>query len=159
MADWPPLYVDPEAVDPAHLDLERAVVGLLLAGDDPVLEILRAQHAGARAIRRMFSGVGFVTDFALPPDVPAAIEAKSLFFLSDVGADLNGRAEAAGFHIQVKNGRLKLLEGFAYAEMWPSSLQSFTTRYRYPPSLLAKYPEAGGNVRAMEFVGAQWRKS
>jgi hypothetical protein len=143
--------------DDTHLALEKAVMDLLLAGDDPVLEVLRQQYQFATATKRMFSGVGFLTDFQIPADMKRIeIEGvKSLFFLSDVGADFNGRSGMAGFHAQVKSGKLKVLEGFAYDEPWPM-LMSFDVYYKYPPAVAAQAPDRPADERVMDYVQSLW---
>ena len=158
MTDWPPLYLNQSQVDDTHVALEQTVMELLLSGGDPVLEALHDQYRLSRVARRMFSGVGFVTDFMVPGDVPS-INAKSLFFLSDVRADLNGVPEAAGFHAQIKNGRLKLLEGFTFADPWPTPLAEFKVYYNYPPAVAQKNPNRAPDERLMDFVRQQWQKS
>ena len=157
MPEWPPMFVDESHVDAGHVSLEREVMDLLLAGDDPVLSGLREQLQQCRVAKRMFSGVGFVTDFALPTEV-SPIDAKSLFFLSDVRADLNGQRAAAGFHCQVKGGRLKLLEGFSFNDQWPSTLMDFKAYYHYPASVAAKAPDQLGGTRNLDYVRSQWTK-
>ncbi len=126
---------------------------MLLAGDDPVLKTLRAQFAQATIKKRMFSGVGFVTDFAVPQDAELA-QANALFFLADVTADLNG-AIGAGFHIQVKGGRLKLLEGFTYDDLWPP-LMTYKISYKYPPAVITAYPEWTPETRLLDYIRTLW---
>ena len=152
------MNLDEQNVDERHIELENAVIGKLLDGDDPVLQGLRQQFELSRVAKRMFSGFGFITDFIVPQDVPP-VEAKSLFFLSDVVADLNGQDEAAGFHIQVKNGRMKLLEGFTYNDPWPMQLISFDVGYKYPAALAAAHPNRARNERLSDWVRGQWQKS
>jgi len=152
------MNLNEENVDERHIELENAVIGKLLDGDDPVLEALRQQFELSRVAKRMFSGFGFITDFIVPQDIPP-VEAKSLFFLSDVTADLNGQPEAAGFHIQVKNGRMKLLEGFTYNDPWPMQLFSFDVTYKYPPALAQAHPDRDRNERLLDWVRDQWQKS
>ncbi len=158
MTDWPPMYLDQSQVDDTHVALEQTIMELLLSGADPILEALRDQYRLSRVARRMFSGVGFVTDFVVPKDVPS-VAVKSLFFLSDVRADLNGAPEAAGFHAQIKNGRLKLLEGFTFADPWPTPLVEFNVHYRYPPAVAQKNPNRAPDERLMDFVRQQWQGS
>lgn len=158
MTKWPPLYVDDSQVDDSHVALEQAVMDLLLAGDDPVLDALRDQYRLSRIGKRLFSGVGFVTDFVVPRDV-AAVNAQSLFFLSDVRADLNNVPGAAGFHAQVKNGRLKLLEGFTFEGSWPSAFVDFKVYYRYPPAAIKQHPNHSPSERLMDYVREQWQKT
>ncbi len=145
------------SLDPGYVELENAVVTLLLAGEDPVLEALRAQYAAGGIVKRMFSGVGFFAEFAIPETAPAA-DAKSLFFLSDIRADLNGARGAAGFHIQVKNGRLKLLEGFSYEDAWPPVIQDFEVYYAYPAAVAEAHPGRDPKTRLIAAIRDQWQK-
>lgn len=143
-------------IDESHVALERAVMDLLLAGDHPVLDCLRRQFTQARVAKRMLSGVGFMTDYALPDDVEL-VQGKSLFFLSDAAADLNGQPNAAGFHAQIKGGRLKLLEGFSFEEVWPVQIFDMRVYYKYPAGVLQAHGDWDGTARILDYVEQQWQ--
>jgi hypothetical protein len=98
---------------------EREVVKALLAGDDPILDALRAQYASASVRDRETTANGFVTRF----DVPAAaapVERK-LLHLDDLQLELEGAATPAEASLHVHNGRLRSLECFVYDGAFPAS--------------------------------------
>ena len=111
--------------------LEQAVLDKLLAGDHPVLAVLRAQAQRARVTRREHTGVGFFCDFDVPSDVPRA--PHSDFHLGDVNATLDGLAHGAGFVLFVRNGRLATLEGYTYEESWPKEIRNVKLTYQREP--------------------------
>lgn len=144
------------SVDDAYVNFEKAVVDVLLDGDDPVLSALRAQFQASTVKKRMFSGVGFMTDFNVPAELPRA-EGKSLFFLSDVCADINGSKAVAGFQVQIRNGRLKTLEGYTFSEPWPARIAAFDLYYRYPANTPGESADRPPKTRLIDQVRAQWR--
>ena len=99
--------------------LERAVIEVILAG--PGLEPLREQAAGATAVSRSFSGVGFVTRLAPGPGTPGPETAR----LPAAYAEHPQLAERVEFLLQVNNGRLAALEAFCYAGAWPEDESGF----------------------------------
>lgn len=99
--------------------LERAVLDIALAAAE--LEPLREQSAKAEVASRTYSGVGFVTRFRLPADVPAqqtALPARVL------GRHPHLTAEAE-FLLQLREGRLHSLEAYCYQGMWPDDESGF----------------------------------
>lgn len=56
--------------------LERAVVNTLLAGKAEVFRVLRQQFSVAQVLKRELTGVGFFTEFSVPPDAPRLPEAR-----------------------------------------------------------------------------------
>lgn len=66
------------------IPLEPAVMRLLLAGDDPVLGILREQFHHAKLLSREFTGVGFLHEFCSAGCYPA-ITRKPQIFLRQCG--------------------------------------------------------------------------
>jgi hypothetical protein len=71
------------------LPLEHDLMNALLAGDDPVLEVLRRQYAAASVTKRDYTGSGFFTYFSIPPGVPLAPSPSGLH-LRDVIFDVCG---------------------------------------------------------------------
>jgi hypothetical protein len=112
--------------------LEREVLELLLAGDHPVLETLRAQAQRVQVVARKLSGVGFFTDFEVPADARTVAKPRD-FELGDVDAEIDGLAQGAGFVLFVRKGRLDFLEGFARGDRWPEALGAYRLRYREEP--------------------------
>lgn len=98
---------------------ERQVMAALLAGDDPLLEALRAQYAAATVRDREVTAAGFVTRFDVPDSAPE-IDRK-LLHLDDLQVQLAGAATPADPSVHVYNGRLKSLECFVYDGTFPES--------------------------------------
>lgn len=113
-------------------EFEQQVLDKLLAGDHPVLVALRAQAERARVSRREYTGVGFFCDFDLPSDV-APLPTRSDFRVGDVNASLDGLQHGAGFLLFVLNGRLAMLEGYAYEEPWPKEVRNLELTYQREP--------------------------
>lgn len=103
--------------------LERTVLAALLAGDDPSSATLRAQLARATVASRTHSGVGFVTRLAVPADVPAVAGAAP--GLSPVRAGHPELPEPAEFLLELRDGRLGVLEAYCYAGGWPADEAEF----------------------------------
>jgi len=77
-------------------DLERAVLALMLEGDDPLIIALRGQLAVVAVRRREYTGAGFLTYFDLPADTPPAPTESRVPRLCDVDADIEGLQHGAG---------------------------------------------------------------
>jgi hypothetical protein len=134
------LIVFPGARVAGLTHLEQAVLDKLLAGDHRTLGLLRTQLERSRVSRREFTGVGFLTDFEVPEDAPAAEPRFSI--LGDVYATVDGLAHGAGFQLLVRDGRLVQLEGFTYDEPWPAKVGAFELSYIEDPREL-DLPEEG----------------
>lgn len=98
-------------------EFERAVMAGLLAGDDPLLKILREQYAAASVRGRERTATGFVTRFDVPPTV-APIDRK-LLHLDDLQIEIEGARTPADASVHVHNGRLRSLECFVYDGTFP----------------------------------------
>lgn len=120
------IHVDPESsrVKPARVQravvlegltaLERAVVATILAPEHPAMDALRRQFESCTVAGRQFTGHGFFTDLAVPDDIPAAPVRRQRIALGDVTGSVEGLHHGAGLVLFVRDGFLKLLEGFAY---------------------------------------------
>jgi hypothetical protein len=88
-----------------------------------VLQVLRQQMMAASVLGRELTGVGFYVDFAIPDDVPSLNESlgtKRGFAFGNVGAILEDANVEVGFVLFVRDGRMKMLEGYTYGgEPWP----------------------------------------
>jgi hypothetical protein len=98
-------------------EFEQQVMAALLAGDDPILESLRAQYAAATVRDRERTASGFVTRFEIPASVPA-VERK-LMHLDDLQVELDGVSTPVDTSVHVFNGRLRSLECFVYDGAFP----------------------------------------
>jgi len=113
-------------------DLEHAVLNKLLAGDHPVLEVLRQQFTQARLAKRVQTGKGFYCEIEVDADAP---KVRTDFHLSDVDGDIEGLSHGAGFVLFVRDGCLSMLEGYAYDEPWPDTIRKFSLEYGEPERL------------------------
>ncbi|MDH5275770.1 MAG: hypothetical protein OEW88_05035 [Gammaproteobacteria bacterium] len=104
--------------------LERTVLAALLQGEGEEFAALRAQLARATVASRTHSGVGFVTRLAVPDEVPALAEGASPR-LRPVLAAHPRLAERAEFLLQLRGGRLAVLEAYCYEGGWPADEAEF----------------------------------
>jgi hypothetical protein len=104
--------------------LERTVLTALLNGEGDEFAVLRAQLAGATVVSRTHSGVGFVTRLAVPDGVPALAEGVNPR-LRPVLAAHPQLAERAEFLLQLRGGRLAVLEAYCYEGGWPADESEF----------------------------------
>lgn len=115
-------------------EFESLVMSALLAGEDPLLDALRQQYAGATVRGREVTATGFVTRFDVPLSVPA-IDRK-LLHLDDLQVQLEGAAAPADTSVHVHNGRLRSLECFVYDGTFPEAPKIQAAWYygteRYP---------------------------
>jgi hypothetical protein len=117
--------------------LERAVLQKLFAGDHPSFPVFRAQVERVRVLERTFSGVGFFADLMVPEEVPAASIATDSVWFGDVVADVEGLSHGAGFVARIASGRLEMLEGYTFEELWPPESARFELRYEPFPRRLS----------------------
>ena len=103
--------------------LERAVLTAILKGGDD-LAPLRAQLAGATVVSRTHSGVGFMTRIDVPDALPSAVEGTPAR-LRPVLADHPQLAERAEFLLQLRAGRLAVLEAYCFEGGWPADEAEF----------------------------------
>ena len=99
--------------------LERSVLVALLQGESEAFAVLRAQLEKASVISRIYSGVGFMTRFAVPDEVPA-MAAAAAPRLRPLMAGHPQLPDPAEFVLQLREGRLASLEGFCFAGSWPA---------------------------------------
>ena len=102
---------------------------MLLAGDDPTLNVLRNQFHFAKATGRTLTDVGFFLDFSVSSELPRLEGRTRAFHLGDVTAEIEGLKHGAGFVLHVRDGVIACLEGFSYGEPWPASTEIFRVSY------------------------------
>jgi len=112
--------------------LEAAVIEMLLAGDHPSLQKLRAQVAVGRIKSRQSSGAGFFLEFEVPADVDRPVIKQRSLHITDLTAKLPELMHRVGFILFVREGRLAMLEAQAQDEEWPAELTTFELRYTDP---------------------------
>lgn len=109
-------------------ELERGVMELLLAGDDPILKVLREQYRHAEVVSRDETGAGFYVHFSVASQATRLDPGKSLHF-GDVKAEIEGLQYGAGFVLHVRHGAIDCLEGYSYDERWPVNVARFRLAY------------------------------
>lgn len=100
-------------------EFERQVMTALLAGDDPLLETLRAQYGVAAVKGRERTANGFVTRFDVPADAKPI--GRKLLHLDDLQVQLAGAATPVDSSLHIHNGRLRSLECFVYDGAFPDA--------------------------------------
>ena len=110
--------------------LEERLMKLLLAGDDPVLAMLRCQLRSSRVESRELTGCGFFTYVAVDRSAAEAVAGHPSLRFGDVDAVISGLEHGAGFVLFVEGGYLDNLEGYSYDEPWPANdITDFELRY------------------------------
>jgi hypothetical protein len=106
--------------------LERTVLTAMLrgGGGSDGLAALRAQLATAAVLSRTHSGVGFVTRIDVPDTAPSAVEA-TLPGLRPILAAHPRLTERAEFLLQLRGGRLAVLEAYCFEGGWPADEAEF----------------------------------
>ena len=104
--------------------LEKTVIDAILEKQGDPFDAVRAQLQYATVSARRFTGVGFFTDFVIPPDAPVRRDLADTTF-GDIGADLPTLKHGVGFLLFVRRGTITMLEGFSYDEPWPDDVSGF----------------------------------
>lgn len=99
-------------------EIETTAIDMLLAGEHPVLAVLRDQLAVAEVADREFSGAGFFVHFRVPASSQRVDEGRLV--IGDVYAELTGLEHEAGFLLFVSDGVLDNLECFIADDRWPA---------------------------------------
>jgi hypothetical protein len=122
--------------------LESEALGLLLAGDLPVLKQLRDQVTHIIAVKRTFTAVGFFVDFELAENI-AVLPDELSFAISDVGGQIDGTRYGAVFVLFIKSGRIECLEGATCGDdTWPKEIVHFKLGYDHGERDLTRLQEA-----------------
>ena len=109
-------------------EFERQVMTALLAGNDPLLEALRAQYNAASVSDRELTRRGFVTRFDVPDSAPAID--RELLHLDDLQVELEGAETPVDAVLSVENGLLQSLECSVYEGEFPET-PSITAAWYY----------------------------
>ncbi len=105
--------------------LEQAVIDMLLESQGEPLDTIRQQLAHATIAERRFTGVGFFTDFVIPPDAPVRRDLADMT-LGDIAVEFPNLQHGAGFVLFIRGGVVVMLEGYTYDESWPANTEEFT---------------------------------
>lgn len=96
--------------------LESRVMKKLLAGDHPILGILRSQFLESRVVKREFTRVGFFTSFAVTDNAPQ-IKPSRRIVIGDVSGDFECLEMGCGFILFVNGGILDTLECHLWGDL------------------------------------------
>lgn len=113
--------------NPQPTEFEQALAEALLAGELPVLAVLRSQWAAARFELRELSGVGFFLNVAVPSSAPRAEPPN--FELSDVYFEATGLPHGGGSVMFIRDGAISMLEAYSHDGDWPEEVTEFTLQY------------------------------
>ena len=108
--------------------LEDRALEMLLCGEHETLSILRQQAEQARVSSRKMTGVGFYTEFVVPPEVPR-VPGRPTFKLGDVNGTADNVKHGLGFLLCVTEGTLSMLEGYTYDDPWPDEVRGLVLTY------------------------------
>ncbi|HZB00489.1 MAG TPA: hypothetical protein VE800_00085 [Actinomycetota bacterium] len=109
-------------------DLERRVLEMLVAGDEPRMRRLQAQLAVCRVRDRDMTGVGFFTTLHVDRSAAEPLDVASAR-LGDVSAEMEGVRHGAGFQLTIDEGYLDELEGYTFDDPWPDEVHGLTLAY------------------------------
>jgi hypothetical protein len=114
--EFPKRYLADKAPTEVLILVDRLVPSLI-SGDHPALGTLREQFRRARVKEVELTGAGFYVDFEIPADSPLT-EPRN-FTGGSASITLEGANHGAGCVLFVRDGRLVMLEGFTYDDLWP----------------------------------------
>jgi hypothetical protein len=113
--------------NPQLTEFERTLAEHLLAGELPVLAVLRSQWAAARFESRELSGVGFFLNVVVPSSAPRAEPPD--FELGDVYFEATGLPHGGGSVMFIRDGAISMLEAYSHDGDWPKEVMEFALRY------------------------------
>lgn len=108
--------------------LEAEALRLLLEGEDPVLYVLREQLAHVVSTSREYTDLGFCVHFTLSADAPR-LPGHPSFTFGDVIPEIEGLELGGAITLFVTDGLLDMLEGSAYGDSWPATIDRFRLEY------------------------------
>lgn len=125
---------------PRHMvevrSLPDAALEFLLAGDNPILDILREQVRSAFQTTQ-FTGAGFIIDFHVPEEF-ARLPGNVTFQFGDVVARTVDEKQTLGFVLFIEHGVVRMWEGYTFGEeLWPDIQLKVSLRYDPSPRDLA----------------------
>jgi hypothetical protein len=112
--------------------LERRVLEMLVAGEQPMMRRLQEQLTVCGVRGRERTGVGFFTTLDVDRSVAEPVDLGSAR-VGDVVAEMEGLGHGAGFLLMIEVGYLHQLEGYSYDERWPDEVERFSLAYVQQP--------------------------
>jgi len=111
-------------------EFERAVLELLLAGEDDRLACLREQLVVLRVSQRERTSIGAFVHLSIErPEL--ALQPPVDTVLSDALFEVDGLDGGIGGLLWIKAGLLDCLELFAYGDLYPEQVQRWRPGYLY----------------------------
>jgi hypothetical protein len=100
--------------------LERAVIQQIMTSPIEGMEGLRRQFTASSVVKREYTGVGFYTTISVPESVPPVQESVDLRDQLMAGASgLVDTHVCISFHLWMRQGYLRCLEGKTNQTSWP----------------------------------------
>lgn len=100
----------------------------VLAGNDPVCDVLRQQYERAQVVKRELTGGGFYSYFEVPREVDR-LAGRPTFQFGDVIATFHESPFTMGFLLWIEEGAISMLEGYTFGEAVPEKVASFHVDY------------------------------
>ncbi len=113
--------------NPQPTQFEQALAAALLAGDLPLLAVLREQWRSATFETRELSGAGFFLKAVIPSSLPRADPPN--LELGDVFFEAKGLRHGGGSVLFIRNGAISMLEAYSHVGDWPEEITEFTLQY------------------------------
>jgi hypothetical protein len=104
--------------------LEKAVLETMLEKPSEYSEAIKQQLAAVIVARRELTGVGFFTNFIVPTDVTVRRDLPNME-LTGVVAEFPNLEHGAGFVLFIRDGVVRMLEGYTFDENWPNKTDEF----------------------------------
>lgn len=112
-----------------HLEFEKKLIFMLLAGNDDNLELLRKQFANSAVASRDISESGFFTEFKTGRKAKPLHGNPSLE-IGDIDGVVDGQEGSVGFVLFIRDGYIYALEGYtAYLDIWPEEYENIDLVY------------------------------
>ena len=120
---------------------EREVMLRVLTELPQYEEKLLCQYNHASVAKRVFTGHGFYTNYS---DIPShySLGDRVRLELGSLHADLNDMKHGVGFCVFVCQGVITCLEGYAYDEPWPDTIEQYSFADEETQSLKHKLRDA-----------------
>ena len=104
------------------LIFEKDIINAILRANDNT-QILMKQYAVACVKQRIYTGVGFYTDYEVMDD-SLRVSNESLR-LGGIEVEIAEIPNGCDFILYVENGMISCLEGYTYADPWPEHIKKY----------------------------------
>jgi hypothetical protein len=124
---WKSTFGSMEEMTDSLIQLEKILAEALLAGDDPMLEALRAQYATATVSKLNFTGVGFFAEFSVAEHIQRVSPLD--FTIGDVFFEFSNSENPAMAMLAIRNGVIDYLEAVTIYGDWPENMELRSISY------------------------------